>query len=784
MSHALCISNFGFYKRAKHVSQALSAAGLVFAGVSKEPTKAAAFVYFDSAVDLAAAQIKIPQLLGKDQKPFTVRDVTATAQQKHFTRAMSSDVGVVTQRSDADIASDIAAAAAIDVRDVLTPWREVPYKEQLERKTEEMGDVLRALALKVRRLSLRRRDVRGLDRGIAPSVAVLLGTDTGKVKRRRPDDAASENSRAATTGQPPPRHLVDLAQGIPDDMIADLPQWVLTGPRNNDGLACRMLPIIPSPLLEGYRNKCSFTIGVDASGAPCVGARPTGYRQAACIVTSTEGCLHEPAAVRDIVRLVQQFVASSPLAPYDLTSHGGCWRALTVRWAASTGQLMVVLLAAPPAESTTPTTPATLDGVAVVANIPSTGSAKGLHCADVPALPQLQDADLRHAGSCAVDHGTSASVDINKDVRGDASTAAIASPVNRGTKDTYNSELARLVDSLCGHSEVAGATRPTFSVTSLFVQEYDGISQVPPPNWPNRLLAGAPQIVERMCGMQFAISPNAFFQVNTPAAERLYELVRALAIGGPPIVDGAVAGKACAVDTSAPPAEVDVATGAASAPSTSSDCLTVASAPAPSIDAFSMLPTLRPAPDVTLVDICCGTGTIGLVCAPLVGKVVGIELVAEAVADAERNALANGVSNASFIVGDMRTMVRDVGKRLEQVAVADLANRTAESTIVVQARSSSQRRGLVGIVDPPRGGLTLDVVKALRTWRGMDRIVYVSCNPTGSLLEDAARLCMPDDADGTYARGPPFVPVCAVPVDLFPHTPHCEMVVLFERVKR
>ena len=88
---------------------------------------------------------------------------------------------------------------------------------------------------------------------------------------------------------------------------------------------------------------------------------------------------------------------------------------------------------------------------------------------------------------------------------------------------------------------------------------------------------------------------------------------------------------------------------------------------------------------------------------------------------------------------------------------------------------------VVAIVDPPRSGLHQNVIRALRTCKPLKRLVYVSCNPTGSFLEDAVRLCAPQEDGSSFARGPALRVVAAVPVDLFPHTAHTELVVLFER---
>ena len=85
---------------------------------------------------------------------------------------------------------------------------------------------------------------------------------------------------------------------------------------------------------------------------------------------------------------------------------------------------------------------------------------------------------------------------------------------------------------------------------------------------------------------------------------------------------------------------------------------------------------------------------------------------------------------------------------------------------------------LVAVVDPPRGGLHHSVVRALRACSLVRRIVYVSCNPKGSLIENGTALCGPKSKT---LKGQPFQPVRATPVDLFPHTAHCEMVMVFER---
>ena len=86
---------------------------------------------------------------------------------------------------------------------------------------------------------------------------------------------------------------------------------------------------------------------------------------------------------------------------------------------------------------------------------------------------------------------------------------------------------------------------------------------------------------------------------------------------------------------------------------------------------------------------------------------------------------------------------------------------------------------IVAIADPPRAGLHRNVLLALRKESYVRRLVYVSCNPD-TMAADCAELCKPQGPDGK-SGGVPFTPVKAMAVDLFPHTRHCEAVVLLER---
>lgn len=141
-------------------------------------------------------------------------------------------------------------------------------------------------------------------------------------------------------------------------------------------------------------------------------------------------------------------------------------------------------------------------------------------------------------------------------------------------------------------------------------------------------------------------------------------------------------------------------------------------------------------------DLYTGTGTIANFVARKAQKVIGIEYVPEAIEDARINSEINGITNTLFFAGDMK----------------DILN---ENFIAEHGRPD------VIITDPPRAGMHSDVVKTILA-AAPRRIVYVSCNPA-TQARDLQLL----DVD--------FKVMAVQPVDMFPHTPHVENVVLLEK---
>lgn len=158
-------------------------------------------------------------------------------------------------------------------------------------------------------------------------------------------------------------------------------------------------------------------------------------------------------------------------------------------------------------------------------------------------------------------------------------------------------------------------------------------------------------------------------------------------------------------------------------------------------------------------DLYCGTGTIGLFCAPQAKRVYGFELVEKAVQNAQQNAERNGILNAEFHAMDVGELVRK-------------GNDAPESHDTHATLASARLRfGLpdVVVVDPPRAGLAPSVPSYLAALRPR-KLVYVSCNPA-TLARDLQSF----SALGYGVR-------TVQPVDLFPQTYHVENVAVLERM--
>ena len=153
------------------------------------------------------------------------------------------------------------------------------------------------------------------------------------------------------------------------------------------------------------------------------------------------------------------------------------------------------------------------------------------------------------------------------------------------------------------------------------------------------------------------------------------------------------------------------------------------------------------------MDVCCGTGTIGLILSHAVKHVYGIEIVESAVKDAIKNAERNGITNVTFLAGNAKHMTTKAVKRIPQ------------------------NGRIVAIVDPPRSGLHSEVIACLRKTEMISELVYVSCD-VNQVKDNIVAICGPTS---NKFMGDPFKFVKAVSVDMFPHTRKFEVVMHFRR---
>ncbi len=191
-----------------------------------------------------------------------------------------------------------------------------------------------------------------------------------------------------------------------------------------------------------------------------------------------------------------------------------------------------------------------------------------------------------------------------------------------------------------------------------------------------KLLSGRDYIVEEILGLKFNISPFSFFQTNTFAAEKLYSIVREFA------------------------GDID---------------------------------------DKIVFDLYSGTGTIAQIMAPLAKKVIGIEIVEEAVGKAKENAELNKLDNVEFIAGDVLKAVDELNEKPDLI-----------------------------VIDPPRDGIHPKAINKIIDFNP-DTFVYVSCNPV-TLVRDLKIF---------IERG--YKVDKAKLIDQFPRTPHVECIALIQR---
>jgi len=190
-----------------------------------------------------------------------------------------------------------------------------------------------------------------------------------------------------------------------------------------------------------------------------------------------------------------------------------------------------------------------------------------------------------------------------------------------------------------------------------------------------RVIHGKGYVIEKLEDFQFKIGPKSFFQTNTRQGERLYQVTREFA---------ELTGKE------------------------------------------------------TVYDLYCGTGSIGIFVSRLAARIVGVEVIAEAIDDARENAALNGIGHARFFSGDVVDICQD-------------------------AFFAAEGRPDVIITDPPRAGMHEGLVNKILEI-GAPTVVYVSCNPA-------------TQARDLHLLDTKYAVTRVQPVDMFPHTHHIENIV-------
>ncbi|QGR53944.1 RNA methyltransferase [Moumouvirus maliensis] len=148
-----------------------------------------------------------------------------------------------------------------------------------------------------------------------------------------------------------------------------------------------------------------------------------------------------------------------------------------------------------------------------------------------------------------------------------------------------------------------------------------------------------------------------------------------------------------------------------------------------------------------LFDLCCGTGTIGTYVADIFTQIIGIDIKSSSISDAIINQKINNITNAHFICAPIEEVLDNV---------------------INDMRIKYDNPNFFAIVDPPRTGMHGNVQNVINNCEGLNYLIYVSCNVV-TLKRDMKILsnC--------------FNPVETIYVDLFPHTPHCEVIMVLHR---
>ena len=438
-----------------------------------------------------------------------------------------------------------------------------------------------------------------------------------------------------------------------------------------------------SPVTTAYRNKMEYSFGDEYKDGPLsLGMhRKGGFHD----IVTVDQCVIVDDDYNAIIRAVRDFYEEKQVPFYKKMQHVGMLRHLVVRQAACSKDILVNLVTT------------TRDDLRedVVAKKDLTREIRETIAQDDPNTDNvLSD------GSDEVNVDMTGVQDVNDELQKELSDKL------------YLPELQERLLSLDLYGRIVGILHTWNDSLSDAVVPQRVIT-----------LYGKDYLYEEILGLRFKISPFSFFQTNTRSAEVLYETARSyvMSMG---ICD--IREKDELKSNDSYNIQND-----SNEDSVSDADDTMAKGEALALNSFK---------DKVIFDLYSGTGTIAQMLAPVAKKVVGIEIVEEAVEAAKENAALNGLTNCEFIAGDVLKVLDTVEDKPDII-----------------------------VLDPPRDGCNPKALEKIIAY-GVPEMVYISCKPT-SLARDLVTL---------QARGYRVVKACAV--DQFPGTLHVESIVLLSKV--
>ncbi|XP_006652071.2 zinc finger CCCH domain-containing protein 24 [Oryza brachyantha] len=698
--------------------------GVSYATAKKKKGMTVGFVTFENIEQLKNA-IEVLTENQSGGKEIKIADANRRSHQKLNTERPVSDNGVATENgTSVDIppggtsAPEAAISSKKSVRDAVTPLAHMPYNDQLEHKKNNIAQILKRL---------------------------------------------TRNARKA------------CPTAIP------LPDWVFKS-KEIGGLPCKLEGILESPVINGYRNKCEFSVGFSLEGKKTVGFMLGNFREGVTAVEEPVDCLNVSEISCKYALMFQDFLQSSSLPVWNRIDNCGFWRQFTVRegrcpdaqnaetqisevmlivQVCSTGvdealmkdefdKLTVALEQG--AATCLPPLPLT---TIVVQDHKGISNAAPADCPLIPLLvPKVDQSEGTVDKTRIHDHISSLRFSISPTAFFQVNTLA-AERLYTLAGDWANLNLGTLLFDVCCGTGTIGLTlaHRVGMVVGIEMNE-SAVSDAQR----NALINGVKNC-RFVCGK----------------AEDVMGSLLTEYLGSPqqdiPVSEGEVSGSV---------KDEEVIDG-----SQRSENMDSSKEKNDSGENQELRDTPPDCPAV--IDEIKGNSSYR------------VSNGLEGSHDEYKEPVGEDTCGEASSINESVDL--KVSDSLEDSKTCHDGSSIPNNDVT--ATTACQFQDIVAIVDPPRVGLHPTVIKALRTHPRIRRLVYISCNPD-SLVANAIELCTPSSERQEKNKGnrgwrtmssaglarqrtksmpnsEPFVPKKAMAVDLFPHTSHCEMVMLFER---